>query len=126
MWWREHTKTNAELRVSIRTDRKQLLSLYEGHRQILQCAVGHFESFDQRAEVLIGIAERYAAGHVQADDRQRVRDAQMVARGITAPSRGKKFASNQMPSSSQQTEARRQLHGHVRLDEWSSDGRGRF
>ena len=97
----EH-KTNAKLRVSIRTDRKQLLSLYERPRQILQCTVDHFESFDQCAEVLVGIAERYAAGHLEANDLQRERDAQMVARGITAPSRGKKFAANQMRSSSQQ------------------------
>ena len=96
--------------------------LYRGPRQILQCAVDHFASFDQCAEVLIGIAERYAAGHVQADDVQRERDAQMVARGIAVPSRSKEFAANQMPSSSQQkTEARKQLHGHVRMDEWSSD-----
>ena len=102
LWWGEHIKTNAKLRVSIRTDRKQLLSLYEGPRQILQCTVDHFESFDQCARVLIGIAERYAAGHLEANDLQRERDAQMVARGIAAPSRGKKFAANQMPSSSQQ------------------------
>ena len=88
--------------MSIRTDRKQLLSLYEGPRQILQCTVDHFESFDQCAEVLIGIAERYAAGHLEVNDLQCERDAQMVARGIAAPSRGKKFAANQMPSSSQQ------------------------
>ena len=71
-------------------------------RQILQCTVGHFASFDQCAELLIGIADLDAAGHVQADYLQRERDAQMVARGIAAPSRGKKFAVNQMPSSSQQ------------------------
>ena len=74
LWWREHIKTNAKLRVSIRTDRKQLLSLYEGPRQILQCTVDHFESFDQCAEVLIGIAQRYAAGHLEADDLQRERE----------------------------------------------------
>ena len=102
LWWREHIKTNAKLRVSIRTDRKQLLSLYEVPGQIFQCTVDHFESFDQCAEVLIGIAERYAAGHLEANDLQRERDAQMVARGIAAPSRGKKFAANQMPRSSQQ------------------------
>ena len=102
LWWREHIKANAKLRVSIRTHRKQLLSLYEGPRQIPQCTVDHFESFDQCAEVLIGIAQRYAAGHLEANDLQRERDAQMVARGIATPSRGKKFAANQMPSSSQQ------------------------
>ena len=64
--------------------------------------VDHIESFDQCAEVLIGIADRYAAGHVQADDLQSEQDVQMVARGIAAPSRGKKLAANQMPSSSQQ------------------------
>ena len=120
LWWGEHIKTNAKLRVSIRTDRKQLLSLYEGPRQILQCTVDHFESFDQCAEVLIGIAERYATGHLEANDLQRERDAQMVPRGIAAPSRGKKFAANQMPSSSQhKRKAEDSCHGHVRLDEWS-------
>ena len=88
--------------LSEQTGRKQLLSLYEGPRQILQCTVDHFESFDQCAEVLIGIAQRCAAGHLEANDLQRERDAQMAARGIAAPSRGKKFAANQMPSSSQQ------------------------
>ena len=39
----------------------------------------------------MGIAERTAAGHLQASDLQRERDAQMVARGISAPLRGKNF-----------------------------------
>ena len=114
----EHIKTNAKLRVSIRTHRKQLLSLYEGPRQIPQCTVENFESFDRCAEVLIGIAERYEAGHVQADDLQRERDAQMVARGIAAPSRGKKLAANQMPSSSQQK--RKHEDSCVDMCDWMS------
>ena len=75
-------------------------SPYPGPRQILQCTVDHFESFDQGAKAVVGIAERYVAGHLEANDLQRERDAQMVAHGITEPSRGKNFAANHMPSSS--------------------------
>ena len=103
---------------SIRTERKHLLSLYEGPSQILRYTVDYFESFDQCAEFLIGIAERCAAGHVQADDLQRERDAQVVARGIAAPSRHKKFAANQVPSSSQQ----KRKHEDICMDmcDWMS------
>ena len=52
--------------------------------------------------MFIRIAERYAAGHLQANDLQRERDAQMIVREIPAPSRDKTFAVNQMPNSSQQ------------------------
>ena len=89
-----------------------------GPRQIFQCTVDHFASFDQWAEVLIAIADRHAAGHVQADDLQREQDAQMVARGIAAPSRGKMFAANQMPSSSQQK--RKHEDGCMDMCDWMS------
>ena len=106
-----------------------MVRAHQDEREVVgvQCTVDHFESFDQCAEVLIGIAERNGAGHLDANDLQRERVAHMVARGIAAPSRGKKFAANQMPSSSQQKrKAEDSCTGHVRLDEWSSDGRGRM
>ena len=115
LWWGEHIKTNGKLRVSIRTDRKQLLSLYEGPRQILQCTVDHFDSFDQCAEVLIGFAEHYAAGHVQADDLQRERDAQMVARGIAAPAWQEVCCQPGAERISTETEARRHLRCRYRF-----------
>ena len=125
LWWGEHIKTSAKLRVSIRTDRKQLLSLYEGPTQILQCTVDHFESFDQCAEVLIGIAERYAAGHLEVNDLQwRARRPDGCAWDRRAVTRQEVCCQPDAELISTETEGWRQLHGHVRLDEWSSDGRG--
>ena len=89
----------------------------KGPRQILQCTVDHFESFDQCAEVLVGIAEHYAAGHLDPDG---------CAWNHRAVTRQEVCCQPDAELISTETEAQRQLHGHARLDDWSSDGRGRM
>ena len=76
------------VQVKDRSDRRPLLSMVEGKKQVAQVTVDWFETKAQAVDFMVSLAERYTRGEVELQNLTKARDAMLKEQGVKGPKRG--------------------------------------
>ena len=76
------------VQVKDRSDRRPLLSMVEGKKQVAQVTVDWFETKAQAVDFMVSLAERYTRGEVELRSLTKARDAMLKEKGMKGPKKG--------------------------------------